>query len=170
LGAVISHAVISVAHSMMKSNASSPHLKHCLDEAAADLRLFLDKQLGRPKSHLAVLWTRLQWGSWLIAAISWAVIYFAAANRIPGRPVHEHLKFFCLLPAGMTYLACYGISLLVMPERFFREDPRGIKAFARTNAKNIARMRVAAVFICVLFGSIGVFMAYGAFNLRIGGR
>ena len=117
----------------------------CLEECLADVRLLIDKTLGRSNSHATNLWNVLFWVRW--AGIPIVLLLLLGGGVIAGIddysilvPVAFFMTFFFF---GIVYL----FSLVFMPANFYRNDPRGLKVLAKTGVSNIWMMKALALFL-----------------------
>ena len=143
-------------------------LRACLEEAIADVCLFIDGQLGRKESRASQRFQFLQWMRWA-GGLGVGILIVVIGATFGHRPIQwKMLVVLWLLPSAAMFYCVHALSFAVMPSSFLLHEPRGQKAMARSGCRSTTSMRIVAVslsiillFITIVFSIAGVLVQFG---------
>lgn len=159
----VSMAITAIANQAFTGRASSEPFRQCFEEVMAEVAITLDKGMGLAESSTAQLWSKFSLARWIAAGgvfallLCWIVVERGTKAFLFGVIVGAW-------PAGAVFFLVHLVGLMMMPDSFFTEDPRGRKALARAGVKSLGSLRMLCIVLgMVLLGvlAIGLALAIG---------
>ncbi len=126
----------------------------CCRECLADFRLTMDQMLGAAGPTSRRLWKGIGLAAWIIALSILALV--AAWGVKTGHGTATSVGMGLFLGAG-TYGVIKMAALVLMPQSFYRHDPRGQKVMALSGVRSIMAVRMMAGALLMILGGFTLF-------------
>lgn len=159
-------AVIAIFVPRVLKTSTPKRLVQCFNECMAELSAAMDSSLGLRESAESNAWHDIIVLRWAPAVVLPVLLAAPVVMRIGELGLLAIIFPGLIFGAAGFWLIHVG-GLLFMPTRFFVEDPRGMKALARSGVGNVIGLRLiclvlALVFVGVLF--LGLVFSLMAFS------
>jgi cytochrome bd-type quinol oxidase subunit 2 len=146
LGAIVCAVILGAVDLFLwlaKQRSSEVEQNHSLHECVGGIITLLDQHTWQSQSTLARRWQYLQIFKWLVSLGMFTSLCVLGALHLELKTKGQYAGLiigaaFC---SACLYLFIHLLCLLSMPYAFYRTEPRGIKALARTGISSVSGMK-----------------------------